>query len=300
MTDSTSLDNAIERAAEVIARSEVLLIGAGAGMGVDSGLPDFRGNEGFWKAYPPFRGRRFAEVSNPVWFERDPAQAWGFFGHRLNLYRHTVPHTGFTILQQWSDRLGGDCFVFTSNVDGQFQKAGFDCDRIVECHGSIHYLQCTGPCSDQVWSAADLQLDVDEQTMRATSELPTCRECGAIARPNVLMFGDYAWLPHRWEAQQLRYTRWLAATQGQRRAIIEIGAGVAVPTVRYECQTQAGTLIRINPRDAQVPSSAVAIAAGHSTRYGVSTRCCTGPASDVILERSPPSSVLWRNEASTK
>ena len=262
MTDNSSLDAAIERAAEVIAKSEVLLIGAGAGMGVDSGLPDFRGNEGFWKAYPPFRGRRFAEVSNPVWFERDPAQAWGFFGHRLNLYRHTVPHTGFAILQQWSDRLGGNCFVFTSNVDGQFQKADFD-RRPYRRVSRFHPLPAVQPpLLGSVWSAADLQLDVDEQTIRATSELPTCRECGAIARPNVLMFGDYAWLPHRWEAQQLRYTRWLAATQGQRRAIIEIGAGVAVPTVRYECQSQAGTLIRINPRDAQVPSGAVAIAAG--------------------------------------
>ena len=48
-----------------------LLIGAGAGMGVDSGLPDFRGPEGFWRAYPAFRGRRFEEMSNPVWFDRD-------------------------------------------------------------------------------------------------------------------------------------------------------------------------------------------------------------------------------------
>jgi NAD-dependent SIR2 family protein deacetylase len=45
-------------------------------MSVDSGLPDFRGDEGFWNAYPPFRGRRFAELSNPYWFRADPEQAW--------------------------------------------------------------------------------------------------------------------------------------------------------------------------------------------------------------------------------
>jgi len=56
------LDAAIAQAARAIRQADALLIGAGAGMGVDSGLPDFRGPEGFWRAYPPFRqrGLRFA------------------------------------------------------------------------------------------------------------------------------------------------------------------------------------------------------------------------------------------------
>ena len=49
-----SIDNAARRAAQVIAEADALLIGAGAGMGVDSGLPDFRGAQGFWRAYPPY------------------------------------------------------------------------------------------------------------------------------------------------------------------------------------------------------------------------------------------------------
>ncbi len=65
----------IKRAADAIHGANAILIGAGAGMGVDSGLPDFRGNEGFWNAYPPFRGKSFAEMANPQWFERDPALA---------------------------------------------------------------------------------------------------------------------------------------------------------------------------------------------------------------------------------
>src|SRR4051794_18199581 len=47
-------DQALDRAAQAIAAADALLIGAGAGMGVDSGLPDFRGNQGFWKAYPAY------------------------------------------------------------------------------------------------------------------------------------------------------------------------------------------------------------------------------------------------------
>src|SRR5262245_53491765 len=142
------VESAIQQAAEAIRCAEALLIGAGAGMGVDSGLPDFRGPEGFWKAYPPFRGRQFAEMSNPHWFRADPKLAWGFFGHRLNLYRAAVPHAGFQILRHWGEARPLGSFVFTSNVDGQFQRAGFAAERVLECHGSIHFLQCAQPCGN--------------------------------------------------------------------------------------------------------------------------------------------------------
>src|SRR5437867_6444756 len=104
--DETTGD-AIRRAAEAIAGAEALLIGAGAGLGVDSGLPDFRGAQGFWRAYPPYArlGLSFVDLANPRWFEDDPHLAWGFYGHRLNLYRATTPHDGFQILRAWTRRL---------------------------------------------------------------------------------------------------------------------------------------------------------------------------------------------------
>ena len=73
-------DALIFRAAEAIAGADGLLIGAGAGVGVDRGLPDFRGAEGFWHAYPPYArlGLGFAAPADPRWFRDDPAPAWGF------------------------------------------------------------------------------------------------------------------------------------------------------------------------------------------------------------------------------
>ena len=124
--------DAIRAAADAVRGADALLIGAGAGMGVDSGLPDFRGLEGVWNAYPPYRtlGLTFEEAANPQHFEGDPAFGWGFYGHRTNLYRATVPHAGFGLLRGWAARLGLELFVVTSNVDGQFQKAGFDEARV--------------------------------------------------------------------------------------------------------------------------------------------------------------------------
>ena len=77
--------------------SECLLVAAGAGIGVDSGLPDFRGTEGFWRAYPPLAnlGIRFEEMANPRWFYDNPSLAWGFYGHRLQKYKTTIPHEAF-------------------------------------------------------------------------------------------------------------------------------------------------------------------------------------------------------------
>lgn len=250
------------RAAAAIRSADFLLIGAGAGMGVDSGLPDFRGPEGFWKAYPPFRGRKFPEMSTPHWFDTDPSLAWGFFGHRLNLYRDAIPHAGFQILKRWTDERQLNAFVFTSNVDGQFQKAGFDPDRIIECHGSIHGLQCTLPCHDDVWSAEKARLVVDEATIRTQSDLPRCHRCARIARPNILMFGDRRWVANRSEQQQHRYLKWLRDADQSRLVTIELGAGLAVPTVRYECECRPGTLIRINPREPEVPPGGISLPVG--------------------------------------
>ena len=261
-TDDSGGSAPIELAAEAIRRAEVLLIGAGAGMGVDSGLPDFRGPEGFWKAYPAFRGRQFAEMSNPRWFDEDPALAWGFFGHRLNLYRAAVPHRGFAILKAWSAAVLHGGFVFTSNVDGQFQKAGFAEDRLVECHGTIHQLQCVRGCSDQLWPTELPHLDIDPETIRARGELPCCPQCGGLARPNILMFGDGGWNSRRSAAQAWRFQAWLNRVSRERLVAVELGAGTAIPTVRSVAESSGGFVIRINPRDTEPPRHGVALSCG--------------------------------------
>lgn len=256
-------ESSIERAAEWLTQADGLLITAGAGMGVDSGLPDFRGTEGFWRAYPALGAARiaFEEIANPENFRRDPALAWGFYGHRLNLYRNTVPHRGFAILQRWASQLVDGAFVFTSNVDGQFQKAGFDPARICEVHGSIHHLQCCEPCSSTIWSADSFSPEVDEAACRLRTSFPRCASCGGLARPNILMFGDGEWLAERSHAQQGRLERW--RQQVERLLVIEIGAGLAVPTVRWFGESLGVPLIRINPVIPEVASArAVSIPLG--------------------------------------
>lgn len=260
----------IKTAAKIIRSAEALLICAGAGMGVDSGLPDFRGSQGFWNAYPPYRklGLNFYDLANPEWFTSDPALAWGFYGHRLDLYRRTVPHRGFSLLLQWGLRKPGGYFVYTSNVDGQFQKADFNGQQIVECHGSIHHLQCMGCCSD-IWPAAEIPVEVNEKNMRALPPLPSCPNCGQLARPNVLMFGDWNWQPRRSQEQQRCFGQWLEKIEGKSLVIVECGAGTAVPSVRSMSERlllrPRTRLIRINAREANAPAGQIGFEGGALT-----------------------------------
>lgn len=252
-----------ERAADLLQNADSLIIGAGAGMGVDSGLPDFRGEHGFWNAYPALgRARmRFTDIARPQAFFDNPQLAWGFYGHRLNLYRATIPNPAFALLKEIAERLPFGAFVYTSNVDGQFQKAGFDPDRVWECHGSIHYLQCQEVCREEIWPAANFTPFVDEDNCLLLNTLPRCKRCHAIARPNILMFDDWLWVSQRNRIRKDQFKAWRSNTQ--RPVAIEIGAGMKIPSVRMFCAGTKVPLIRINPGDPDLyGSEGVSIALG--------------------------------------
>jgi NAD-dependent SIR2 family protein deacetylase len=248
----------IEHASDLIAQSDALVVACGAGMGVDSGLPDFRGTKGFWQAYPALRsaGIDFHQIANPQAFRSNPAQAWGFYGHRLNLYRKTMPHAGFALLNSWSKQLLHGGGVFTSNVDGQFQRAGSELSPIEECHGSIHHLQCMDGCSQNIWPADAFTPVVDAENCLLLSELPLCPQCGSLARPNVLMFGDFEWQELRQAGQSHALERWLSTVS--RPVVMEIGAGTAIPSVRHfshrVIHEHGGRVVRINPLEFSVPT----------------------------------------------
>ncbi len=241
-----------QQCAALIDQADGLLITSGAGMGVDSGLPDFRGAEGFWKAYPALAkaGIHFQEIASPESFRNHPRLAWGFYGHRLSLYRRTLPHFGFRILLELADTMPHGAFVFTSNVDGQFQKAGFRDSEICEAHGSIHHMQCLNGCAGDIWPAQRFEPVIDDERCLLTSDLPTCPHCGRLARPNILMFGDGGWLEFRERIQNAALRQWLRRVE--RPVVIELGAGTSIPTVRMLGQQISGPMIRINPRESQV------------------------------------------------
>ena len=260
-----TLEKRFRKAAEVIRKARTIVITSGAGMGVDSGLPDYRGEKGFWKSYPMYEplGINYYDAANPCHFRNDPAFGWGFYAHRIDLYRQTVPHRGFFLLQEWIERFSMEHFVVTSNVDGQFQKAGFSDNRIYEIHGSIHYLQCLRPCHDDIWKNDEI-VPVDLSCMRAQKTLH-CPRCGDVSRPNVLMFGDCSWISRRSDQQDSNFRAFLKKAPYP-LAIIELGAGTAISSIRnmgeYMGRKKNATVIRINPRDYHISPPHLSIPCG--------------------------------------
>jgi len=300
-------------------------------MGVSSGLGTFRGKAaGVWLPLKEL-GIDFTEMSNPAWFAKPRGKgvgtvnfAWSFWKYRYDAYSSTAPHKGYELLRQWSEsrRLGG--FAVTSNIDGHWLASGWQDDRVMEIHGSVHFQQCADPehpkCQSSLWKVPSLQLSIDPASNSAIDPLPACMHCGGMARPNVLMFDDCEWISHRYDEAEEHYQEFKNKIHGAHKAkpataslsreskaarddldadssdrppqphpsqqqpvaerkesaddtgstgkpvlkqrakvvVIEIGAGTAVPSIRWESERLVrefgGHLIRFNPEAPQIPS----------------------------------------------
>lgn len=254
---------AVEQAAERIRSASALLVAAGAGMNVDFGWPDYRDREGFQQAFPAYRalGFGFEDLARPSRFELDPGLAWGFYAQRLEAARRRVPHPGFAVLSRWRSLAPGGGFVVTSCVEGEFQRAGFDPQRMVESVGSIEWLQCARECGAAPVPAPARLVEVDPETLRAREPFPTCAGCGALARPNVLLFGDWAWDMSRVTAQDEALRGWLSRARGL--VVVECGETPRLPAlrnyVRRLAQDAKAQVVRISTEDAGVPEGGVCV-----------------------------------------
>lgn len=115
----------------------------------------------------------------------------------------------------------------------------------------IYNALCLVPCDQELWSADELHPEIDTQNCQWLGQLPKCSACGYFARPNILMFDDYDWLSHRHHLHGQRLDHFIKVHRNP--IVIEIGAGTAIPTVRYFSERFAPNLIRINPREYTLP-----------------------------------------------
>ena len=238
------------RVAALMADADALLITAGAGMSFECVPPDDAGLRELQARFEA-QGPSFRRMAQPCRFDECPGRAWGWYGHRQRWYRRMQPHDGYRILRAWAQVPPYGSFVVTTNIDRQFIAAGFTDWQVLERHGSLFCHQCTQPCSGDVWSAAEPSFAIDPETLQAAGELPRCPNCGALARPNVLMYDDTKWIDAARQAQQRRFDAWLGSVRGQRLLVIELGAGEGAASVRRVgeklLERSQVALVRINP-----------------------------------------------------
>ncbi len=245
--------------------AHAIVINAGAGMGRDSGLADYRGEGGQWGALETETGQSIFEVVNPQMFLDNPARAWGVFLKRMVEYERTTPHEGFQILLKWIKKYALDYFVLTSNIDGHFQKAGFAPENVRELHGSLAYFQ-SGHLEQ---SSALWRNEVPAETLLAQAEegiFPLCPDTTLPARPNVYMFRDDTYINTISKEQEAFFQTFLERNADKNIVVFEIGSGPHVQTVRLKTRllkTHHGAkIVRINPKDFAVKPPHIGIAEG--------------------------------------
>lgn len=259
------IQDAIHQAAVVINNADAVLFVTGAGAGVDMGLPDFRTSSTFWKELNHPGIAKYEDSSDIKWFHLEPEFMWGLNYHQLNMYRNAKIHDGYLAMAELFQMKSGNYFCYTSNIDGVLQRCGIDRMKVREIHGNIHRLQCTSyDCLDsngrrEAWEDY-VELEYDPITFTATTSLPTCRNCGKLARPNVWFCKDSQYVLYS-ESKTIAddYERWITELEqsNSKIVVVECGAGLVIPSARIEseliCERLNGSLIRINPVDYMIP-----------------------------------------------
>ncbi len=173
---STDVGDPLERAAALLGAARRVLFITGAGMSADSGLPTYRGIGGLYDREQTAEGVPIeVALSGPMLSQR-PALCWKYIAQIEQACRGAQPNRGHEILAAIEARVEHAC-VLTQNVDGFHRAAGSR--NVIDIHGDVHRLRCVA-CDWRDW--------VDDYADLAIP--PSCPACGALVRPEVVLFGE--------------------------------------------------------------------------------------------------------------
>jgi len=167
----------VSQARSVLTLAKRVVILTGAGISAESGVPTFRGADGYW------RNKSFEELANPQAFAADPRLVWEWYLMRRQTVAKCRPNAAHQALAAWAKAkpITRSVHLFTQNVDGLHEAAGHpDVERL---HGSLWRNRCTA-CG----------LEREERSLEYP-ELPLSPCCGALERPAIVWFGES--LPRR-------------------------------------------------------------------------------------------------------
>jgi NAD-dependent deacetylase len=170
-----------------------VLVLTGAGISAESGIPTFRGADGYWtvgsRQYTP------QEFATQAMFRRHPELVWAFYVYRIGVCKAARPNVAHHALVRLEQHLGDRFHLVTQNVDGLHLMAGHSPDRVYQIHGSLRRMRCLRDCRGERWDLPidDLEFPAsrEEPLSARNRELLRCHHCGGWARPHVLWFDEY-------------------------------------------------------------------------------------------------------------
>ncbi len=233
ITGSTeNYSESIARAAAAISSCEAILIGAGAGMSTSAGME--YGGETFERYFSDFARKYDVHdmyVGGYAPFE-SLEETWGFWSRLIKLERYDIPAGApYLKLRELVD--GMNYFVLTTNVDHQFQKAGFDKKRLFYTQGDYGLWQCSKPCHIKTYDnrEAIMQMAAQQVGMEIPSSLlPKCPICGAPMCMNLRLNSDFV-EDDGWRAANRRYSEFVHANAQSKIVYLELGIGSNTPGI---------------------------------------------------------------------
>lgn len=172
------------------ARSGRVAVLSGAGISAESGIPTFRGPEGYWRVGS--REYRPEEMATHAMFLRDPWEVWSWYLYRRTVCARAEPNSGHAGVAAMERALGDRFRLITQNVDGLHLRAGNSPERTFQIHGNLHYTRCGRPCSTELRPLPQdvLPKERNEPVREEEKRLLICPDCGSIGRPHVLWFDE--------------------------------------------------------------------------------------------------------------
>ena len=214
----------------------------GAGISAESGIPTFRGPEGYWtvgsRVYQP------QEMATLKMFQQNPKAVWQWYLYRMGVCLRAAPNSGHQALVELESLMPDRFSLVTQNVDNLHLRAGHRRHTTYQIHGNIFYLRCSEECRPDVDPIPDTigPKAMNQALTLAEWRMLHCPSCGGLLRPHVLWFD---------ETYNERYYYLESALKAARETALLIIAGTSGATnlpnqVVWEVYHHGGVIVDIN------------------------------------------------------
>lgn len=257
--------NDIKKAAKIIKEADYILIGAGAGLSAAGGL-DYGDKKLFKDWFPKLAEQGIENIGEAIstyWNvnEWNRRSFWAYWANHINKIRYEAPVLGpyrdlFELLKH------KDYFIITTNVDGQFLKAGFDEKKIFAPQGNYGLFQCDRPCSDELYENKMMidkmieNMDKDKFII-SEEDIPRCPKCGSYMSKNLRVDDTFVEAPHMIKHRD--YVDFINSSIDKKLVLIELGVGFNTPSIirwpfeRITKDHPNAKLVRMNIEYPEVP-----------------------------------------------
>lgn len=192
---SSRMDEQLTKLAALLKRLEKtrgkVSVLTGAGISAESGIPTFRGPEGYWtvgsKEYRP------EQMATQAMFSIDPWEVWSWYLYRRTVCRKASPNPGHLAVARIEELLGDRSRLITQNVDGLHLRAGNTEERTFQIHGNLHFMRCAATCSPKLFPLPENLEDKrrNQPLTEQEKDALVCPGCGGMTRPHVLWFDEF-------------------------------------------------------------------------------------------------------------